>query len=80
MPTDWRKSVEINDRSERALTMTGGISFEVWFYILLLENVAHEDPLGEMMAGDWREFYEDDYTPHDALEEDFASGSDATEQ
>lgn len=74
MPADWRKSIEINTHSERALTMTGGMAFEVWFYILLLENAAHHDPLGELMAGDWRNFYEDDYTPHEALEEDFNAG------
>jgi hypothetical protein len=76
MADDWRKNIGLNSHSDQRLTVTGKLPFEVWFYILKLENAAHHDPLNgaEMEAIDWRPFYDDDYTPHAALEEDFSNG------
>ena len=74
LAADWRDKIKLNDNADARLTMTGGMSFEVWMYILRLENAAHHDPLGEIEDADFRTFYDDDYTPHDALEEDFQAG------
>lgn len=61
----------LNSHADARLTKSGGMTFEVWAYILGLEMKAHDNPVGEIDPLDWQEFYDDDHTPHDAIEEDF---------
>lgn len=66
----------LNSHSDARLTKGGGMAFDVWVYILGLEMKAHADPMGAIDPVDWQEYYENDYTPHDAVEEDFDHGRD----
>lgn len=64
----------LNSHVDPRLTKAGGMPFDVWAYILVLEMKAHAEPVGAVEPEDYREFYDDDHTPHDALEEDFNAG------
>ncbi len=72
---DNEQPVELpfNSHADKRLTKSGGLSFTVWSYILMLENKAHGNPTGESVADQeaWREYYDNDHTPHGAIEEDF---------
>ena len=47
------------------------MSFEDWFNVLtLLANQYYGD--ADLVNGDWIDFYNDDYTPEEALEEDLS--------
>lgn len=64
----------INSFSDALLTKAGGMSFEIWWYVLGLEMKAHDNPVGVLendQAESWKEYFDCDYTPHDAIEEDF---------
>lgn len=64
----------LNSHADERLTKTGGMSFEVWSYILMLENKAHGNPTGYTAPIAWSEYYDEDFTPHEAIEEDFNYG------
>lgn len=65
-----------NSHSDPRLTKSGGFDFDVWAYILVLEASRHGEPIGPIELNEWREFYDDDFTPHGAIEEDFNAGGD----
>lgn len=60
-----------NSHADHRLTKSGGIGFDLWCYILELETKAHDFPTGKARVGGWRDYYENDYTPHLSIEEDF---------
>lgn len=60
-----------NSHTDKRLTKSGGMSFEVWAYILELENKAHGNPTGLTRPIMYADYYGNDYTPHGAIEEDF---------
>lgn len=64
----------LNSHADIRLTKEGGFSFDVWLYVLELEMKAHASPVGEISPEDWRAYYDDNHTPHDAIEEDFDAG------
>lgn len=64
----------LNSHVDKRLTKSGGMPFDIWAYILGVEMKAHDDPVGQIDPNDWQDFYDDDRTPHDALEEDFNAG------
>lgn len=73
----WESPMTFNSHSDARLTKSGGLPFDVWVYIFRLENRCHGEPAvkdAEVNPADWRDAYGDDYTPHDALEEDFNAG------
>lgn len=68
----------INSHADKRLTKEGGMAFDIWGYILTLENAAHNKPLGPTIdPEDWREDYDEDVTPHDALEQCFNDAADS---
>lgn len=70
----------LDSHADPRLTKSGGMSFDVWVYILRLEMRAHGNPTGALDALDWHDYYDDDHMPHDAIEEDFnAAGDDGYE-
>ncbi len=66
----------MNSHSDKRLTKSGGMEFDLWGYILRLEMRSHAFPVGEINPDDFRDYYDDDHTPHDAIEEDFDAGKD----
>lgn len=67
-------SPAFNSHVDKRLTKEGGMSLDVWMYVLRLECKAHDDVACADDARDWVHFYDDDYTPHAALEEEFNNG------
>lgn len=62
---------DFNSHNDKLLTKSGGMGFTVWSYILVLENKAHGNPTGKTSPIDWWDYYENDHTPHSAIEGDF---------
>lgn len=62
---------QFNSHVDDRLTKTGGMAFDTWSYIRELENKAHGNPTDGSATTDWRDYYDNDYTPHSAIEEDF---------
>lgn len=60
-----------NSHTDDRLTKSGGMAFDLWAYILTLENKAHGKPTGDTESEGWDSYYDNDYTPHSAIEEDF---------
>ena len=63
----------INSHSWPDLKKSASMTAAVWLYILQLEMRAHGCPTNYSFAG-WEGYYDEDYTPHAALEEDFNNG------
>lgn len=65
-------SADLASFTDPALTKTGGLSWDAWRAALLSEMQRHGNPIGPIEDDEaWRAYYDDDYTPHSAIEEDF---------